>query len=164
MTSANPQTPRRSMRLKRKSSRLEGDGNASPAPKRTKRECDHDDSRTPSSISASTGPSTPGFHQATGEAGPSSGTGSGSSDASPCYCTLQDRQQVLIKACNRLAILCEDGDLDWSLLFAMQGLYRPLERRIQAWEAEPVPVRVEDGRAVFESGKSNDGGAIGPDV
>ncbi|KAF9058585.1 hypothetical protein BDP27DRAFT_1432515 [Rhodocollybia butyracea] len=163
MTSANPQTPCRSMRLKRKSSHLEGDGNASPAPKRTKRECDHDDSQTPSSISASTSPSTPGSHQATGEAGPS-GTGSGSSDTSPCYCTLQDRQQVLIKACNRLAILCENGDLDWSLLFAMQGLYRSLERRIQACEAEPIPVRVKDGRAVFESRKLNDGGAIGPDV
>lgn len=77
----------------------------------------------------------------------------GSSNAGPCRCTTKDRQEALIEACQRLAILCNQEDLDWSLLFAMQGLYRPLERRMKTWEAEPIPKTLED-RTVVERGKS----------
>lgn len=156
MSSPNPEAPqpprRSSMRLKRK--REQGSG--SPAPKRIKNVYDPECSgilpseeaplrltRSKSrKISSSTliSPS---------KAGPSSGAGF--SNAGPCCCTAKDREEVLIEACQRLAILCKQGDLNWSLLFAMQGLYRPLERRIKAWEAEPIPKSREEGRAVFES-------------
>ncbi|KAE9387046.1 hypothetical protein BT96DRAFT_1005489 [Gymnopus androsaceus JB14] len=152
MSAPNPQTPqppcRSSMRLKRKVK----EGSGSPAPKRMKRADDPEDpGLLPSKeaplrltcsksrmITSSKSPS---------KAGPSSGAGS--SNAGPCRCTAKDRQEVLIEACNHLTILCEREDLDWSLLFAMQGLYRPLQRRIQAWEAEPIP-NTSRRRAVFE--------------
>ncbi|KAE9395596.1 hypothetical protein BT96DRAFT_942316 [Gymnopus androsaceus JB14] len=155
MSSPNPQTPqpprRSSMQLKRKLEQESG----SPAPKRMKCADDPEDSgflpseeaplrlkcskSTKISSSALKSPS---------NAGPSSRAGF--SNAGPCRCTAKDRQDALIEACNHLAILCEQEDLDWSLLFAMQGLYRPLQRRIQAWEAEPTPNSVLEGRVVFE--------------
>lgn len=156
----NPEPPRRSsMRLKRK---LEQEIEP-PSPKRirvvyhptdsgllpsTKAPLllTHSNSKVPSSTPTSLS-----------NAGASSEVDS--SNAGPCRCTTKDRQEALIEACQRLAILCNQEDLDWSLLFAMQGLYRPLERRIKAWEAEPIPKTLED-RTVGESDR--EGKSEGP--
>lgn len=151
--SETSQPPRRSsMRLKRKLEQEVGP----PSPKRlrvahhptdsglppsTKSpwRLTHSNSEVPSSI-----PTSPS----------NASSNAGSSNAGPCRCTTKDRQEALIEACQRLAILCNQEDLDWSLLFAMQGLYRPLEHRIKAWEAEPIPKTLEDRTVGDREGKS----------
>ncbi|KAE9383652.1 hypothetical protein BT96DRAFT_1008925 [Gymnopus androsaceus JB14] len=148
---SSPQPPRRSLRLKRKLE-IESPSKASkhmkrpdrpkasehlPSKRTAPKSNDSQSRRIPSSRLIS--PS---------NSGPSNE--SGASNAGLCRCTSHDRQEALIEACNRLAILCEQEDLDWSLLFAMQGLYRPLKRRVEAWEVEPTPSSIVGGQVVFE--------------
>ncbi|KAF9059676.1 hypothetical protein BDP27DRAFT_1371238 [Rhodocollybia butyracea] len=56
--------------------------------------------------------------------------------ACPCRCTERDRRQVLIEACKSLTSLAGCDDLEYDLIFLMQRLYRPLERRVKLWEAK----------------------------
>ncbi|KAE9392535.1 hypothetical protein BT96DRAFT_1000262 [Gymnopus androsaceus JB14] len=126
MPSPNPQTTRRfSMRLKHK---LEG-VNASPTPKKMKCAEDPEDSTLLPTQGASLSPtrskskriaSSPPKSQPTPtKADPSSGPDF--SNAGPCRCTAKDRR----------------GGVDRGLSTPCHPL--PLERRIKAWEAEPIP-------------------------
>ncbi|KAE9389151.1 hypothetical protein BT96DRAFT_1003538 [Gymnopus androsaceus JB14] len=149
MSSPNPQTPQpprcSSMQLKCKVK----EGSGSPAPKQMKQA---DDSKDPGHFPSKEAPLHLTYSKSrmiTSSKSPSKAglsLGAGSSNAGPCHCTAKDQQEVLMEACNHLTIFCKREDLDWSLLFAMQGLYRPLQHRIQAWEAKPIPNTVIEGR------------------
>lgn len=138
MSSPNPETSRLLRRSSMCSKRKLVQGSQSPAPKRIKKVHQPTDSGLLPSKEAplrlthskSRSISFPPLASPS-KAGAGACSGAGFSSASPCRCTAKDRQEVLIEACERLIILCDQEDLDWSLLFAMQALYRPLERRIK---------------------------------
>ncbi|KAF9070271.1 hypothetical protein BDP27DRAFT_1512357 [Rhodocollybia butyracea] len=125
--------------LKRKRNSVESkDSTGSPPPKRMKQEETNDACMLKSSGKASEKTVEPRqtIAKPTLETPPTSIEAH--PKAAPCCCTEQDRCQVLIEACKSLTNLAKCDDLDYNLIFTMQKLYRPLERRVKLWEAQVI--------------------------